>query len=1597
MAGKNLGPLPLHGTLAGKHLAVIGGTGFLGKVFWVMLLSKFPELGKLHLVVRARKGQDAETRFWEEIAPGHCLDTLREQHGSNFEAFLRQKVEVVEGDIVQPYCGISPQVREAWRGKVDALINASGIVNFQPPLDIALEVNAFGVQSLVALAKDIGGVPLMHTSTCYVAGFQTGIVEEASPLDHPFPHAGKLERAHWDADREIDECLDIIRQARHRAGDAFRQSHFLDQAKQNLLERGEPVRGKVLESEIEKVRRKFVEAQLAELGQERATFWGWANTYTYTKSIGEQIAARSGLPFTIVRPAIIESCVKYPQQGWNEGINTSAPLIFAIRQGQFQLPGAEIPLDIIPCDMVATGMILALAELLRGEHKPVYQFGTSDSNPTTMARVFELSGLYKRKYYRNTGKGGPLAAFVQGHFEGTLMAPTSFDRFGPRQLAQGARGLANIIDKASSGPVGSMFKPTVKNLERFAKTQLKLYDIVKQFEPFVATFDYEFRCDNTRSAWARVSDAERDKLLWEPEKLDWRDWFLNTHMPGLERWVFPEMEQRLRKPVRSLQRFESLPDLLSQMAERYGLATALSRTEEDGLSRVSFEQWHDRARACASRLIALGVRRGDRVLLVAKNHPDWAIALFGIACAGATAVPLDADVDAQTTAVLLQASRSVVALVDERAAERLADTLGSVRVLALSSATALGAINSMPEVSTDDIALLIYTSGTTGKPKGVMLSHANLCSLLASLAPLFPLRNDDRMLSVLPLHHTFELTCGLLLPLSRGSRVVYLDELNAERLAHAMKAARITAMAGVPALWEMLERKILSRVSEHGPLAMQAFDVALEVSRTVGKATGIDLGRLLFGSVHQQLGGHLRFLVSGGAALGESTHSLFSGLGLPLTEGYGLTEAAPVLSVATAGPRSKAKQVGRAIPDVEIRIDAPNADGIGEVVARGPNVMVGYSDDPEATRQVLDANGWLRTGDLGKLDHRGRLSIVGRAKDVIVASNGENVYPDDVEARLGKPTGIAELAVIGISADKGGERVACAAVVEPVPGQSRAEAHNRARKALEEAIARLPMAMRPAVITLLDNKLPRTSTRKVKRKELQLLIERLQAGASATGDGQATVVRQVLAKLLRRDAKTIAAEMTLRGDLGCDSLMLMDVLVALEAHAGRVIDAERLATCQNVGDVEAFMQEILQRPIAASVESDEATSLEVPEALRKPAMEWMGKVQMGFYDQFMRTKVTGRAFIPQNRNVLVVANHASHLDMGLVKFALGDYSKDMVSLAAQDYFFEGNVRKAFFENFSNLVPISRTGSLRQLLRTAGDLLERGKVVLLFPEGTRSPDGSLQEFKPALGHIALHTKVDILPIWLEGTYRALPKGATLVRDRRLEARIGPPLSFEGLRSRTEGMSSREATRAVTEIIQRAVESLSLGEPFSLADEPIVAPSPPVSVSSQPVVPVAKPAEPRRNGAPVVSSVASGGAEAAKVGVEANGKHRVANGTPALAPSRRASNGLEGLFDQLQSQFVPGTTTKPLSYYFSLGNEKWTLKASSDTCEVQRGKAVDSADCVLKTSPEMFKRIVQEAYTPSRLEFLSGRVKSNNVQLLLTFQKMFNLDSRPARRQ
>ena len=1537
------GRLDVGALLEGKEILVVGGTGFLGKTWLSMLLTRYPQIGHVWLMVRPRKAQDSEARFWADVAPAGVFEPLRVRYpGAAYEAFLKEKVTAIPGDVSQEFAGVSEDIRKKLRGRVTLLVNSAGIVDFNPPLDEALKVNAFGMQSLVALAKDLGDIGFLHTSTCYVAGDRTGQIDEVHPYEFPFPRAGELDPKHWSADQEIAECVDLVENVRHRSRDSFRESRFLADAKTNLKERDEPTRGSALQDELAKVRRRYESDRLIEAGLERAEFWGWHNVYTYTKSIGEQVLCGSGLPFTIVRPAVIESSLAFPFPGWNEGINTSAPLIYMGMEGLLAYPShPDAVLDVIPVDLVCAGMMLAMAELIEGTAKPVYQLGSSDSNPFYTYRFIELVSLYKRRFFKDKSTGSPFGNWVQMHYGPTPISPERYYKWGPRWMAETAFGVSEVLDDVGAEVLAlkPLLEPSSRILKGFGKANEKTAFIMDQFVPFMATHNYRFSAANTRAAFARLDDADKAKLVWNPEEIDWRHWTMEVHVPGIERHVIPLIEEKLDRPAKALRSHDDLLSFLDEIAERYEHSPALMQVQSDGLSRMSFGALRERARAAAVRLQAAGLSEGDRVLLSALNHPDWVVCWFGVLLAGGVVVPVETTLTEGQAANIAAAASIWGGILDAEARDAFGDVVLG-QVLDLHVAAAPGPTDDLPDrtATTQDVASILFTSGTTGVPKGVMLTHGNLTSLIASLGTLFELKEDDRMLSVLPLHHTFEFTCGLLLPLSRGVRILYLDELTGDSLTRGLKEGRITGMVGVPALWQLLERRILGQVKDKGPGFQLAFDMGTALNRMLGKKTGLDVGKILFGSVHGRLGGNIRFLISGGAALPRDTQELFQGLGLHLSEGYGLTEAAPVLTVAQAHPGSQMGHVGKPVPGVTLEVRNPDEHGVGEVVAKGPNVMKGYYGNAEATDAVIDADGWLLTGDLGRIDHKGRLCIVGRAKDVVVTSSGENIYLDDVETELGSVEYVEEYSLVGIEDPRGGERLGLLAVPGTEEDLDRHTVHARARESLKSAIAKLPVTFRPAVVHMVDADLPRTATRKVKRNDVKKILERIAsanqpvAGVRA-GSGP---VRGAIAKVAGVDLSKVQEGTGMQADLGFDSLMWVELSAALDGVTEGQPSVEDLGACETVADVEAVVA--APRP-QIEVEEDVRETVKIPAPLVQPLRTVLRTSQRELYGKLLRTQVTGRAFIPQNRPTIVVSNHCSHLDMGLVKYALGPYGKKLVALAAKDYFFEGNKWVvAYFEQLTNLQPVDRSGSFRKSFEEARAVIDGGNVVLLFPEGTRRLDGTLGTFKPLVGKLALETGVDVLPIFLDGTFEVLPKGAIVPRSRAVTVRIGAPVLSSELHRLTEGMRAADSAREASRLLRLAVATLREGSVLDVSA---------LEVQDGPV-------------------------------------------------EEDHDDGVQALFEEFEGRFQPEAVDKPLSWYFSLEGQnggadagKWTVSVEKDGCEVWRGRPKGGrADCVVKTTPDMLMRIVREAYVPSVPEFVSGKIKTNEIPLLMELSKVFN---------
>jgi len=416
-----------------------------------------------------------------------------------------------------------------------------------------------------------------------------------------------------------------------------------------------------------------------------------------------------------------------------------------------------------------------------------------------------------------------------------------------------------------------------------------------------------------------------------------------------------------------------------------------------------------------------GIDKGDRIGLIAENCSRWGICYLAIQAAGGIVVPFDPALKRGELADLLRISEIKLLFCSEKRFLPLTQIIDfdrlNIELFRLSGEgerTYDSLLNSDPfvdeNIKRNDTAAIIYTSGTTGAPKGVILTHGNILANLDSVSRALPFYDNDVFLSLLPLHHTFEATCGFLVPLMMGLTIVYAGSLKSRDIISEIRNNNITVMVAVPLLFEKFFMAIKRRLKQQPFIKRLLLDIFLKVS-SLARLLNINPGRVLFRGLRQKGGlDSIRMFISGGAPLPRHIGEWFNLVGLCLLEGYGMTECAPVLAV-NRPDNICIGSVGPPLPGVEIKINKPNENGIGEIIVRGGNTTPGYLNDSEATTELL-RNSWLYTGDMGKIE-KGRLFITGRSKNIIISGGGKNIFPEEIEDRLNQSDFILESLAVG--------------------------------------------------------------------------------------------------------------------------------------------------------------------------------------------------------------------------------------------------------------------------------------------------------------------------------------------------------------------------------------------------------------------------------------------------------------------------------------------------------------------------------------------------------------------------------------------------------
>ena len=872
-------------------------------------------------------------------------------------------------------------------------------------------------------------------------------------------------------------------------------------------------------------------------------------------------------------------------------------------------------------------------------------------------------------------------------------------------------------------------------------------------------------------------------------------------------------------------------------AERWPDNVALEIQRHDRIESCTYAELRRMAESVGRWVTDNGFAHGSRLAIVADNHPRWVAAYLGIIAAGCTAVPLDTALHADQLAKLLkdsgtstlfcdarhaQASRTAVAgltiglvLMDP---DRMADN--SLREHWLANLPAIfdggpGKFQSAPSAA-EDLASLLYTSGTTADPKGVMLAHANFLGEVEAVFNWVDIGPSDALLGVLPMFHVLAQMANLLLPLVKGARVVYLETLNTTELLRALRERNITTFAVVPQFFYLIHERIFQEVAKRGVLTQKVFQALVQCNRILRKV-GINAGPILFSKVHETLGKKMRYLVTGGSRFDPQIATDFHDLGIDVLQAYGLTETTAAV-FANSPTNNVIGSVGKAMKGVEGKIvnatndPQPQEDGpaTGEVAVRGAVVMKGYWNRLDATAAVL-RDGWFYTGDLGYFDAKGNLFLTGRKKEVIVLSNGKNIYPEEVEAHYLKSPYIKELAVMGLEGKPGAEGDRLHAVIVPnfeaLRQKKIVNAKEVIRFDIESLSQQIASTKRIGSYEIWQEDLPRTTTRKIKRFEVEKRVKTNQARRAVddaelpseqplTADEVAWLdqsrVQQAL-KIVREAAR--AAPPTLRPghnlelDLGLDSMQRVELLSQIEEQLGGNVEESRLAEIYTVRNlVDAVLQSAdsgeggpgtrtvfagWKAILAEDPDPADVISLARPQPISNAFWYMVSRlIQVVAFDRF-DLHVRGIEKLPQSGAYILSSNHESYIDPLILASVLPPKVFDKVfAVGTSEIFGKGfmlrlahSLRIVVVDPDANLIPAMRAGAFG---------LRQGRPLILYPEGERSIDGTPKLFKKGAAILAIHLQVPIVPLAIDGFYEAWPRNKPFQGFTPLKIAIGDPI-------------------------------------------------------------------------------------------------------------------------------------------------------------------------------------------------------------------------------
>lgn len=785
----------------------------------------------------------------------------------------------------------------------------------------------------------------------------------------------------------------------------------------------------------------------------------------------------------------------------------------------------------------------------------------------------------------------------------------------------------------------------------------------------------------------------------------------------------------------------------------------------------------------------INIKKEDRVIIFMENRPELLFSFLGIWNKQGTCVCLDGGFSGEELTYYIKDCEPkyiFTSKVNYEAAVKgleLAGMRNSVEILI---------VDDIPIDYTGDdltieiedkyfVSLILYTSGTTGNPKGVMLMFDNILINMEGLDEYKMFRTTDRVLALLPMHHIFPLLGAGVVPLGKGSTIVFLKEVSSQAMVEALQKYKITFIIGVPKLWEMLHKKIMEKING-GKITKLIFKLAEKINNK-------NFSRKIFKKVHDGFGGNIRFFVSGGSKLDPQVSRDFLTLGIDVCEGYGLTETSPMISF-TPTDEVVPGSAGKILTGVTVKI----ADD-GEILAKGRNVMKGYYGRPDATAEVIDKDGWFHTGDLGEIKD-GLLYVTGRKKEMIVLSNGKNINPIEIEQWIMANTDlIKEMAIMDYE-DK------LTAVIYPDFYKLHEEGITNITETFKKGVVDKYNKQAASYKKVLDVKivqeeLPKTKIGKIRRFMLKDVINKKEEKVQNIVEPSTEEYKNISAFLKSIKNKPIIPNAHLELDLGLDSLDTVELLSHIEGTFGVKIDEQTFVEYCTVEKLAEYVEK-------HSNEMMNDTKMDWKEILSKdtegelPKSNRIGKIIKFIlkpaFAFFIKVKKEGLENIEKNEPVIFAGNHQSFLDGFIVNQAVPNSVLDKTYYFADIKHFRKGYMKFMGEN-SNIIFVDINKNLVNSLQMLSKALRSGKNIVIFPEGTRTRDGKINNFKKFFAILSKELNIPIVPFVIDGAYEAYPPSSKYpkggdVKVKFLEKIYPSDMSYEEITERVYNTIKKE---------------------------------------------------------------------------------------------------------------------------------------------------------------------------------------------------------------